>query len=143
MYITLADAQKLQFDLAPPAVRIQQARGVVGGSRDTVNAVVARLQPHASPEAVAEAVRRWKHQTAITQEAQEQILIRSLVDRARRQIGLFTSLLLVVSAVIIALIIYTMTIEKTKQIATLKPVSYTHLDVYKRQYSDWARSRPA
>jgi putative ABC transport system permease protein len=43
-----------------------------------------------------------------------------LVDRARRQIGLFTSLLLVVSAVIIALIIYTMTREKLKQIATLK-----------------------
>ncbi len=48
------------------------------------------------------------------------ILTRSLVDRARRQIGLFTSLLLVVSAVIIALIIYTMTMEKLKQIATLK-----------------------
>jgi putative ABC transport system permease protein len=34
--------------------------------------------------------------------------------------GLFTSLLLVVSAVIIALIIYTMTMEKLKEIATLK-----------------------
>nr|WP_244555722.1 ABC transporter permease [Bosea thiooxidans] len=123
VYITLSDAQKLQFDLAPPAARIQQARGAVGAvgaNRDTVNAVIARLQPNAAPEAVAETVRRWKHQAAITQEAQEQILIRSLVDRARRQIGLFTSLLLVVSAVIIALIIYTMTMEKTKQIATLK-----------------------
>jgi putative ABC transport system permease protein len=120
VYITLADAQKLQFDLAPPAARIQRARGAVGGSSDTVNAVVARLQPNAAPDAVAETVRRWKHQAAITQEAQEQILIRSLVDRARRQIGLFTSLLLVVSAVIIALIIYTMTMEKMKQIATLK-----------------------
>ncbi|HUS96134.1 MAG TPA: ABC transporter permease, partial [Hyphomicrobiaceae bacterium] len=89
-------------------------------SRDTVNAVVARLQPNASPETVAEAVRRWKHLGAITQEGQELILTRSLVDRARRQIGLFTSLLLVVSAVIIALIIYTMTMEKMKQIATLK-----------------------
>jgi ABC-type antimicrobial peptide transport system permease subunit len=55
-----------------------------------------------------------------TREAQESILSLSLVDRARRQIGLFTSLLLVVSAVIIALIIYTMTMEKLKQIATLK-----------------------
>ena len=58
--------------------------------------------------------------SALTQAAQENILTRSLVDRARRQIGLFTSLLLVVSAVIIALIIYTMTMEKLKQIATLK-----------------------
>ena len=95
------------------------ARG--GSSRDTVNAVVARLDANAaSPDAVAETVRRWKHLAAITQEAQELILTQSLVDRARRQIGLFTSLLLVVSAVIIALIIYTMTMEKLKQIATLE-----------------------
>ena len=43
-----------------------------------------------------------------------------LPGRARRQIGLFTSLLLVVSTVIIALIIYTLTIDKVKEIATLK-----------------------
>jgi putative ABC transport system permease protein len=120
IYITLADAQKLQFDLAPPAARVQMARGAGPASRDTVNAVVARLQPNASPDAVAETVRRWKHLAAITQEGQELILTRSLVDRARRQIGLFTSLLLTVSAVIIALIIYTMTMDKLKQIATLK-----------------------
>jgi putative ABC transport system permease protein len=120
VHITLPDAQKLQFDLAPPAARVQLARGGGGASRDTVNAVVARLHANASPDAVAETVHRWKHLSAITQEAQELILTRSLVDRARRQIGLFTSLLLVVSAVIIALIIYTMTMEKLKQIATLK-----------------------
>lgn len=120
IYISLLDAQKLQFDLAPPAARIQLARGGSGIGRDTVNTVVARLQPNASPDTVAETVGRWKHLAAITQEAQENILTRSLVDRARRQIGLFTSLLLAVSAIIIALIIYTMTMEKLKQIATLK-----------------------
>lgn len=120
VYITLPDAQKLQFDLSPAAARVQLARGASGASRDTVNAVVARLQPNADPNAVAETILRWKHLAALTQEAQETILTRSLVDRARRQIGLFTSLLLVVSAVIIALIIYTMTMEKLRQIATLK-----------------------
>lgn len=120
VFIALLDAQKLQFDLAPPASRVQIARGTSGPGRDTVNAVVARLQPNSSSDAVATTVKRWKHLAAITQEGQELILTRSLVDRARRQIGLFTSLLLVVSAVIIALIIYTMTMEKLKQIATLK-----------------------
>ena len=120
IYITLPDAQKLQFDLAPAALRVQQARGTGVASRDSVNAVVARLQPNASAEAVADTIWRWKHLSAITQEGQEAILSQSLVDRARRQIGLFTSLLLIVSAVIIALIIYTMTMEKIKQIATLK-----------------------
>lgn len=120
VYITLPDAQKLQFDLAPSAQRIQLAQGGGAADRDTVNAVVARLLPYASAEAVAETVTRWKHLSAITQGAQEAILTLSLVDRARRQIGLFTTLLLIVSAVIIALIIYTMTMEKLKQIATLK-----------------------
>jgi len=120
VYITLLDAQKLQFDLAPPAYRVQLVRGTGGAIRDTVNAVVARVQQNVEPDSVAESVRRWKHLAAITQEGQEAILTGSLVDRARRQIGLFTSLLLVVSAVIIALIIYTMTMEKLKQIATLK-----------------------
>jgi putative ABC transport system permease protein len=120
VYVTLPDAQRLQFDLAPPAARLKLARGDGGSSRDTVNAVVARLHPNASSDSVASTIRRWKHLAAITQEAQENILTLSLVDRARRQIALFTGLLLVVSAVIIALIIYTMTMEKLKQIATLK-----------------------
>ncbi|MDX2203058.1 MAG: ABC transporter permease [Hyphomicrobiaceae bacterium] len=120
IYISLMDAQKLQFDLAPPAARVQTARGTQGLSRDTINAVVARLSPDANIETVAEAVRRWKHLSALTQAEQEQILSESLVDRARRQIGMFTSILLLVSAVIIALIVYTMTMEKLRQIAMLK-----------------------
>jgi putative ABC transport system permease protein len=118
--MTLLDSQRLQFDLAPPAARIQIARGAGGATTDTVNAVIARLTPNANAEAVANSVRRWKHLSAMTQAEQESILTRSVVDRARRQIGLFTTILLAVSAVIIALIIYTMTMEKLKQIATLK-----------------------
>ena len=110
----------MQFDLAPAAARVQLARGAGSANRDTVNTVVARLHPNASADATAATIRRWKHLAAITQEDQELILSRSLIDRARRQIGLFTSLLLIVSAVVIALIIYTMTVEKLKQIATLK-----------------------
>ena len=121
-FIALLDAQKLQFELAPPAARVQVARGTEGTSRDTVNAVVARVAPEANLESVAEAARRWKHLAALTQAEQERILAQSLVDRARRQIGMFTSILLLVSAVIIALIIYTMTMEKLRQIAMLKLV---------------------
>jgi putative ABC transport system permease protein len=120
VFISLLDSQKLQFDLAPPAARVQLARGAGGASRDTVNAVIARLHPNVSPESVAETARRWKHLAAMTQAEQETILTQSVVDRARRQIGLFTSILLLVSTVIIALIIYTMTMEKIRQIATLK-----------------------
>jgi putative ABC transport system permease protein len=120
VYITLRDAQTLQFELAPPASRVQSARGAATQSQDTVNAVIARVHPNVEADVVADTTRRWKHLAASTQVEQELILTRSVVDRARRQIGLFMGILLVVSAVVIALIIYTMTMEKLKQIATLK-----------------------
>lgn len=120
IYVTLRDAQALQFELAPPASRVQIARGATPQSQDTVNAVIARLHANADADAVAETIRRWKHLAASTQIEQELILTGSVVDLAKRQIGLFMALLLAVSAVVIALIIYTMTMEKLKQIATLK-----------------------
>jgi putative ABC transport system permease protein len=119
-FVTLLDAQKLQFELAPPAARVQLARGTEGASKDTVNAVVARVAHGANLEAVVESARRWRHLAVLTQAEQERVLSQSLVDRARRQIGMFTSILLLVSAVIIALIIYTMTMEKLRQVAMLK-----------------------
>ena len=120
VFVTLRDAQKLQFDLAPPAARRELARGASEASSDIVNAIVARVSPNVPVGTVAEGVRRWKHLSALTQEEQETILSRSVIERARRQIGLFTSLLLIVSTVIIALIIYTLTIDKLREIATLK-----------------------
>jgi putative ABC transport system permease protein len=120
IYVTLRDAQTLQFELAPPAARVQIARGAAPQSQDTVNAVIARLHANADVDAVAETIRRWKHLAASTQSEQELILTGSVVDLAKRQIGLFMALLLAVSAVVIALIIYTTTMEKLKQIATLK-----------------------
>ena len=122
IYITLLDSQELQFELAPSAARREIARGNAqqGADLDTVNAIVARLMPQANPRAVAKEIQRWKHLAAMTQLDQENILLRSVVERARKQIGLFTVLLLIVSTVIIALIIYTMTMDKIREIATLK-----------------------
>lgn len=120
IYITLLDSQELQFELAPPAARREVARGNGPGGTDTINAVVARALPNTPPESVADAARRWKHLSAMTQAGQETILTRSVVEKARKQIGLFTGLLLIVSAVIIALILYTMTMDKIREIATLK-----------------------
>jgi putative ABC transport system permease protein len=120
VFVTLRDSQKLQFDLAPPAARREVARGAAPGSTDIVNAVVARINGNVPAATVADSVRRWKHLAALTQAEQETILSRSVIERARRQIGLFTSILLVVSTVIIALIIYTLTMDKIREIATLK-----------------------
>ena len=120
IFVTLADAQVLQTQLAPPAARVQAARGATTAGGATVAAVIARLDANVDPQSVAQVVRQWKHLAALTQADQEEILIKSVVDKARKQIGLFLAILLSVSAVVIALIIYTMTMEKLKQIATLK-----------------------
>jgi putative ABC transport system permease protein len=122
VFVTLADAQVLQTQLAPPAARVQAARGATATGGPTVAAVIARLDPSADPKSVVQTVQQWKHLAALTQGEQEEILIKSVVDKARKQIGLFLGILLTVSAVVIALIIYTMTMEKLKQIATLKLV---------------------
>lgn len=121
IFVTLRDAQKLQFELTPAATRRESARNPAGGGGiDTVNAVIVKLLPGIDAQQFADDVIRWKHLNALTQEQQETILSRSVIERARRQIGLFTTLLLIVSTVIIGLIIYTMTIDKKKSIATLK-----------------------
>jgi putative ABC transport system permease protein len=121
VFVTLRDAQRLQFMLQPAAARQEAARRPdVVGSTDTVNAVLVRLLPGIDPEQFARTVTRWRHLVALTQAEQEIVLSQSVVERARRQIGLFTSLLLLVSTVIVGLIIYTMTLDKKKSIATLK-----------------------
>lgn len=119
-YITLRDAQRLQFELEPPVARRESERGTSPVGSDIVNAVVAKVAPGTTPDRVVEAVGRWKHLTGLSQSAQEEILTKSVVDKSRRQIGLFTVILLVVSAVIISLILYTMTMDKVREIATLK-----------------------
>ncbi|MCU0889117.1 MAG: ABC transporter permease [Rubritepida sp.] len=120
VFLHLRDSQDLQFKLSPPAARRALAAGTSGGGTDTVNAVIARLHPGADPDAVAETIRRWKHLAALTDAEQSALLTRSVVNRARVQLGMFTVVLLFVTAVIIALIIYTMTMDKLREIATLK-----------------------
>ncbi len=121
IYLSLDDAQKLQFDLSPSAIRRERARGVVtASSTSTVSVVIARVAPNASPKHIAAKITRWKHLSAMTQEQQSDILTKSVIEKARKQIGMFTSILILVSAVIVALIIHTMTMDKIREIATLK-----------------------
>jgi len=120
VYIALADAMALQAELDPAAERVRAARGLAATPPQQVAAVVARVVPGADVELLSATLRQWKHLGVLTQAQQEELLLASVVDKARRQIGLFLGILLTVSAVVIALIIYTMTMEKLKQIATLK-----------------------
>ena len=120
VYVTLRDAQDLQFELTPPEVRREAARGPRQAGVDIVNAVVARISANVPVEAIAADVRRWKHLSALSEAEQEVVLITTVIQRARQQLGMFMAVLTVVSAVIVALIVYTLTIDKLREIATLK-----------------------
>lgn len=120
VYVTLRDAQQLQFELTPPAARREAARGAQREQTNLVNAVIARLTPEIPSEEVADAIRRWKHLSVLTDQQQQNFLTINVIERARRQLGLFMAILTIVSIVIIALIIYTLTMDKIREIATLK-----------------------
>jgi putative ABC transport system permease protein len=57
---------------------------------------------------------------AWTAEGQRQLLLQGAVDKARRQIGLFRALLVVVSTALLSLVTFSLTASKTREIALVK-----------------------
>ncbi len=147
-YVSLQDAQELQFLKANETVRNERARleadlkanptlaGFPAASLTSIiqntnlaNAILLRLEPWAEPTDVARRIERWNHYRAMTTAEQEDVLAGNVIERARQQIMLFRIILLIVSTVIIALIIFTMTMEKTRDIATLKIIGAPNLKI--------------
>jgi len=140
-FVSLLDAQEIQFSKANEAVRNDRARlqadlradpslatvrpeavAPIVQNTHLANAILVRLEPGANPEMVQAHVERWKYYRALTAAQQEEVIGKSVIERGRQQTLLMRAILLVVSIVIIALIIYTMTLEKIRDIATLKVV---------------------
>ena len=139
VFIPLKDAQEAQFLKDNDAILNERARtaanpalnrpGVPGlleaiqasqANNRSVNTVLVQVQAGIEPEAVAEPIRRWKHLEAFTRVQMEEILVAKLIATSARQIGMFLVILAVVSAAIVAFIIYTMTLGKIREIAVLK-----------------------
>jgi len=120
VYLSLKDAQKLQFLYSNARIRADRARGMMGVNSHMVNAIVTTVKAGHTPKEVTQKIKRWKHKGVYTNEAQKEILTGNLIKMASKQIGMFTVILLVVSIVIIAMIIYNMTVEKIKEIAVMK-----------------------
>jgi len=144
VFIPLKDAQEAQFLKDNDAIVNERARtaanpalnrpGVPGlleavtasqTSSHNVNAVLVRMADGHSPEALAKTIQRWKHLQAYSRPAMEELLIAKLIATAAKQIGMFLVILAVVSAAIVAFIIYTMTLGKIREIAVLKLIG-TH-----------------
>jgi len=139
VFIPLKDAQEAQFLKDNDAILMQRRRteanpvfnrpGVPGlldaviasqTSNNSVNAVLVRIQPEYSPQEVAEPIRRWKRLTVYDRAHMEEILVGKLIATSAKQIAMFLVILSVVSAAIVAFIIYTLTMDKIREIAVLK-----------------------
>lgn len=143
---TSQDATSIQFDEPGESVRLERLarRGRAaeidlgrnqpglldragGSTRDipalpgpSISAVIARLEVGADTERVRSTLQGWSDVSVYSSAGQEDLLLKGNVDRARRQLLLFRVLLTVISAVIMALIIYTLTLDKIHPIALLK-----------------------
>ena len=89
-------------------------------SKPQVSAVLVTLDPGANEAAVRRTLSNWPDITVYSTQEQKDLLLAGMVDKARRQLGLFRTLLIIISTIIIALIIYTLTLDKIRDIALLK-----------------------
>ncbi|ENO96400.1 MAG TPA: ABC transporter permease [Thauera phenylacetica] len=139
VFIPLKDAQEAQFlkdndailqgrrrTEANPALNRPGVPGLLDAvlasqsANPYVNAVLVTLAPGHAPDEVAESIRRWQRHTVYTRAQMEGILVGKLIATSARQIGMFLVILAVVSAAIVAFIIYTLTMDKIREIAVLK-----------------------
>lgn len=145
-FFSVQDAQAIQFDFPGEAIRLERegrrqrmAASNIGGTdpsrveragqpspgipvlpRSYMSAVVARVKPEAHIDDVKALLDRWPDVSTFTRDQQSDLLLQGVVEKSRRQLGMFRSLLTIISAVIMALILYTMTLDKLHDIAVLK-----------------------
>jgi putative ABC transport system permease protein len=125
IFIPLKDAQEVQFlkdndalvnerarTAANPAFNRPSVPGLLEAvqasqtSSRFVNAVLVRTVPGAE-ESVARQVERWKHLQAYSKSQMDEILVARLIATSSKQIFMFLVILAIVSAAIVAFIIYT------------------------------------
>jgi putative ABC transport system permease protein len=148
LFVSLKDAQEVQFLKDNDAIvndRVRTAAnpafnrpGVPGlleavqaaqSSSHNVNAVLVQLAPGWDAEETAAPIRRWKHLQVFTRSGMEEILVAKLIATSAKQIFMFLVILAIVSAAIVAFIIYTMTLGKIREIAVLKLIGTRNITI--------------
>ncbi|MEZ5566096.1 MAG: ABC transporter permease [Gammaproteobacteria bacterium] len=139
VFIPLKDAQEAQFLKDNDAILQSRRRtasnpalnrpGVPGlldavvasqSGNPYINAVLVQIRRGHTADAVAASIQRWKRVTVYTRPQMEEILIGKLIATSARQIGMFLVILAIVSAAVVAFIIYSLTMDKIREIAVLK-----------------------
>jgi len=139
IYLSLPDAQEVQFQQDNRALVASRAASLkrleragysteqanrllplLSSTSDTVNAVLVKLAPGAEGAQVVRHIGDWLYFNVYTTDEERNLMLEGKLSKMSAVLGLFRALLILVSIVIIALIIYVLTIEKIRSIATLK-----------------------
>jgi putative ABC transport system permease protein len=140
VFLSLPDAQEIAYQKDNEEVRTQRERlaRTLNGQKsltpaatanlaaalapDThiINAVLVHLKPGADRAAVAANIKNWLYLSVYTTEQEIELMLKGRLAGMTKQLLLFRTLLLIVSVVIIALVIYTFTMEKIRSIAVMK-----------------------
>ncbi len=120
IFLSFKDAGELQFSYSNNRIRTDRIRGLKTGNSHLANTVVATIKAGYNIDEIADEIRKFQHKSVYTADQQKHILTKKVIQNASKQIGLFTVILVAVSTIIIALIIYTMTLEKMKEITIMK-----------------------
>ncbi len=131
IFTSLKDAEVLQFTYTNERIKSDDARGIKGGNPHLVNAIIAKIKDGYNPEQVARNIEITTHKKVFTKNEQTRLLLEKVIKKSSKQIGMFTVILIIVSIVIIALIIYTMTLEKIKEISILKLIGISNFTISK------------
>ncbi|MBC7174439.1 MAG: ABC transporter permease, partial [Polyangiaceae bacterium] len=118
-FVTENDLSRIEGYRVPEATRLARTAGLPA-AKAGISAVLVRVRPGASVLDVRAHIGRWDDVSVHSTEEQKGFLLLGVVDKARRQIGLFRALLAVVSGIVVSLVIFNMTVAKTREIALLK-----------------------
>ncbi len=118
-FVTQSDLGRIEGYRVPEATRLARTAGLPPMEHG-ISAVLVRVRPGVSVESVRARIARWDDVSVHSTAEQEGFLLLGVVDKARRQIGLFRALLAIVSGIVVSLVIFNMTVAKTREIALLK-----------------------
>jgi putative ABC transport system permease protein len=144
-FFTISDSISIQFDTPGEAIRLEREarrsrleKQDLGNTQPTllaraagpasqlpalgtqyVSAIMVNVAPGIDPARVARVISGWSDVTVYPNGAQVELILKS-IERNRKQLGMFRTLLVIISAIIMALILYTLTLDKIHDIAMLK-----------------------
>lgn len=154
-FFSIADAQAIQFDIPGEAVRLERAAREMRGQRSDLvsiqpslldnavrpaaelpqiarpqaSAVMVTVAPGVSNLQVSKVISGWSDVSVFSRTGQRELLLMGNVEKVKRQIGLFRILLTVIAGVIMALILYTSTLDKIHSIALLKLIGASNVTI--------------